>query len=110
MFSFRVDAPTFLVPLTNIKKILFTLNYNINYLTGLVPRLERELRAVRPFESTFNINLASDPTLDAWRGASEFGRVAPPSSYITRADYLEHGADYFAEHCASNRRFALNKH
>jgi actin-related protein len=53
--------------------------------------------------------LASDPALDAWKGASEFGQVASPSAYITQADYQECGADYFAEHCTSNRRYAMNK-
>jgi len=70
-------------------------------------RLEKELMAIRPFRSAFRVNLAADPAMDAWRGASSFGQTAPSSVFITRADYQECGADYFVEHGASNKRFKL---
>ena len=42
---------------------------------------------MRPFQSAFNVNLAKDPLMDAWKGAREFGRTAPASSYVSRAQY-----------------------
>lgn len=69
--------------------------------------MEKEMMAIRPFQSAFQVNLATDPTLDAWRGASLFGRTAPSSVFFTKDDYQEFGADYFVEHASSNKRFKL---
>jgi len=76
-------------------------------LPGLKVRLEKEMMAIRPFQSPFQVNLATDPTMDAWRGASSFARTAPSSSFFTKAEYQECGPDYFIEHAASNKRFKL---
>ena len=65
--------------------------------------------SIRPFQSPFHVNIAADPAGDAWKGAREFGNVAPPSAYLSRAEYQECGSYYFAEHHASNRRFQLIK-
>ena len=65
------------------------------------------MMAIRPFQSPFQVNLATDPTMDAWRGASSFARTAPSSSFFTKAEYQECGPDYFIEHAASNKRFKL---
>ena len=35
-------------------------------LPGLKERLEIDLRAMRPFGSTFEVKVARDPKLDAW--------------------------------------------
>lgn len=42
---------------------------------------------MRPFQSPFNVNLAADPLLDAWRGARDFGKAAPSSAFFDRAQY-----------------------
>ncbi|XP_032792319.2 actin-related protein 5 [Daphnia magna] len=76
---------------------------------GLLPRLKKDLLSMRPFESAFNVNIAADPAGDAWKGARDFARVAPPSAFLSRSEYQEYGPHYFAEHHASNRRFALTK-
>lgn len=65
------------------------------------------MMAIRPFQSAFQVNLAGDPTLDAWKGASCFGRTAPSSVFFTKADYQEYGPDYFIENGVSNKRFKL---
>ena len=75
----------------------------------MVPRLQKDLLSLRPFQSAFNVNKAADPAGDAWRGAREFGKVAPLSSYMSRAEYQECGSQYFMEHRASNRRFTVEK-
>lgn len=80
-----------------------------DHFKGLVPRLQKELLAMRPFQSVFHVNKAADPTGDAWRGARDFGKVAPLSAYLSRTEYEECGPYYFAEHNASNRRFELVK-
>ncbi len=64
---------------------------------------------MRPFESPFNVNIAADPAGDSWKGAREFGKVAPLSAYLSRSEYQECGPYYFTEHYASNKRFALVK-
>lgn len=48
------------------------------------------------------MHTAADPLLDAWRGAAQWAATAPPSAYVTLAEYRERGADYFVEHFASN--------
>ncbi|XP_062616216.1 actin-related protein 5-like [Saccostrea cucullata] len=69
-------------------------------------RLERELLAMRPFQSTFSVSLAKNPILDAWYGARKFA-LSPllMTGSITKADYEEKGSEYLKEHCASNRYF-----
>lgn len=79
------------------------------FIKGLIPRLKKDLLSMRPFESPFNVNIAADPAGDAWKGARDFAKVAPPSAYFSRTDYQECGPHYFAEHHASNRRYALTK-
>ena len=76
---------------------------------GLMPRLQQELRCMRPFESSFAVKRAQDPTLDAWKGAAKFAGSAPASAFVTRSQYQEFGADYFAEHHSSNKRFAFTQ-
>ena len=66
-------------------------------------RLERELLAMRPFQSTFSVTIASNPVLDAWYGARKWSVSPALSLYsITKADYEEKGPEYLKEHCASN--------
>ncbi|XP_048777578.1 actin-related protein 5-like [Ostrea edulis] len=69
-------------------------------------RLECELLAMRPFQSTFNVSIANNPILDAWSGARKLA-LSPllTTSSITKAEYEEKGSEYMKEHCASNRYF-----
>nr|CAD7572586.1 unnamed protein product [Timema californicum] len=73
---------------------------------GLVPRLDKELREMRPFESQFHLTLAADPVLDAWHGAQELIASSSLSRcFVTRAEYEEKGGEFFKEHSASNHYF-----
>ncbi|KPP56896.1 actin-related protein 5-like, partial [Scleropages formosus] len=71
---------------------------------GMKERAERELLAMRPFQSHFQVEMASRPALDAWRGACEWALRNSPgaSGWISRQDYEEKGGEYLSEHCASN--------
>lgn len=74
---------------------------------NMVERFETELRAMRPFQSTFKVTRADDPILDAWRGAAKWGSNKDlfKDGAITKADYLERGGEYLKEHVASNRYY-----
>ncbi|CAG5136503.1 unnamed protein product [Candidula unifasciata] len=69
-------------------------------------RVERDLLQMRPFQSSFNVSCAGNPSLDAWNGARKFS-LSPylNVSSITRQDYEEMGEGYLREHVASNRYF-----
>ncbi|XP_026865610.2 actin-related protein 5 isoform X2 [Electrophorus electricus] len=71
---------------------------------GVKERVERELLAIRPFQSHFKVSLAPQPALDAWFGAREWALRHPIGSqgWISRKDYEEKGGEYLSEHCASN--------
>ncbi|XP_036434541.1 actin-related protein 5 [Colossoma macropomum] len=71
---------------------------------GVKERVERELLAMRPFQSHFKVSLASQSALDAWFGAREWALRNPVGSegWISRQDYEEKGGEYLSEHCASN--------
>ncbi|XP_072046069.1 actin-related protein 5-like isoform X2 [Amphiura filiformis] len=81
------------------------------YLTGgnmsypnLQQRLETELLAMRPFQSTFQVFKADKPSLDAWNGAKKWAQDANQiaSGFVTKAEYEEKGGEYLKEHVASN--------
>nr|XP_046251917.1 actin-related protein 5 [Scatophagus argus] len=74
-------------------------------------RVERELLAMRPFQSHFKVTMASRPALDAWYGARDWalehlppagGPAEAADGWISRQDYEEKGGEYLSEHCASN--------
>ncbi|XP_068688119.1 actin-related protein 5-like [Montipora foliosa] len=68
-------------------------------------RLERELLAIRPFQSTFKVITAANPALDAWFGARKWARALSTnlkSVSVTREEYDEKGGEYLKEHFASN--------
>ncbi|MGH0162109.1 UNVERIFIED_CONTAM: hypothetical protein FKN15_048441 [Acipenser sinensis] len=71
---------------------------------GTRERLERELLAIRPFQSHFQVRMASNPVLDAWYGARDWALMCTDQEegWITRSDYEEKGGEYLKEHCASN--------
>nr|XP_027210017.1 actin-related protein 5-like [Penaeus vannamei] len=74
-------------------------------LPGLKPRIERELLAMRPFESQFNVNLAKNPVLDPWYGARDSADELVTVG-LTRADYQEHGGDRIKHHRRGNKYWA----
>lgn len=70
---------------------------------GLKERLERDIMSFRPFQSSFGVTLASNPSLDPWFGARTF--AANPKNddkFVSREDYVDKGTDYLIEHYASN--------
>ncbi|KAK2181993.1 hypothetical protein NP493_372g02023 [Ridgeia piscesae] len=70
----------------------------------LKERMETDLRAIRPFQSTFAVQVATDPVLGAWLGARQMTRSDQfAACCIRRADYEEMGGEYIKEHFASNR-------
>lgn len=76
-------------------------------IAGLKERLDKELMEIRPFQSTFKVKLARDPSLDAWNGARKFAASSSnlQSYSITRSEYDEFGGEYVKEYYASNRYF-----
>eukprot|EP00064_Thunnus_orientalis_P019559 superscaffoldBa00004946_g19682 len=88
---------------------VFLTGGNMQY-SGMKERVERELRAMRPFQSHFKVTMASRPALDAWYGARDWALEHLPAGggggaaegWISRQDYEEKGGEYLSEHCASN--------
>eukprot|EP00095_Tigriopus_kingsejongensis_P010207 snap_masked-scaffold704_size109063-processed-gene-0.8 protein:Tk10207 transcript:snap_masked-scaffold704_size109063-processed-gene-0.8-mRNA-1 annotation:"actin-related protein 5" len=71
---------------------------------GFKSRLETDLREMRPFQSTFAVHIAQDPTLDAWTGAKDFVREEPLDGiFMSRQEYDEKGTECFKEHRCSNK-------
>lgn len=70
---------------------------------GLLERLNRELREIRPFGSNFQINIAKNTSIDAWYGARDFGLSGNlPEFLVSKKEYEEKGGEYFKEHLTSN--------
>ncbi|KAL6509515.1 Actin-related protein 5 [Orobanche gracilis] len=62
---------------------------------GLNERLEAGIRMIQPCGTPIRILRASDPILDAWRGASAYAAAVQfPQQTFTRADYYEKGEDW----------------
>lgn len=62
---------------------------------GFEERLYRELRTVLPTDAHLGIRHASNPLLDAWKGAAQWTRESGFSNYaVTREEYNEKGAEY----------------
>jgi actin-related protein 5 len=76
-------------------------------LPGLKERLEKELLEMRPFESTFSVKIAGDPSLDAWNGARKFATTGNNVNNfsISKEEYFELGGEYLKENCLSNKYF-----
>nr|XP_028590818.1 actin-related protein 5 [Podarcis muralis] len=71
---------------------------------GMKARIYKELLEMRPFQSSFQVHLASNPVLDAWYGARAWALeyMNRDEGWITRKDYEEKGGEYLKEHCTSN--------
>ncbi|XP_005091605.1 actin-related protein 5 [Aplysia californica] len=69
-------------------------------------RIDWELLQMRPFQSSYNVFCAANPSLDAWNGARKFA-MSPllTAGSITRKDYEEMGEGYLREHVAANKYF-----
>ncbi|XP_054654664.1 actin-related protein 5 isoform X2 [Dunckerocampus dactyliophorus] len=84
---------------------VFLTGGNMQY-PGMKERMERELLAIRPFQSHFKVTMASRPAVDAWLGARDWALEHSPNGgeegWISRQDYEEKGGEYLSEHCASN--------
>ena len=66
-------------------------------------RLERDLLAMRPFQSNFAVYTAKHPILDAWYGARKWSLTPALQTYsVTRAEYEEKGGEYLKESKISN--------
>ncbi|XP_035238228.1 actin-related protein 5 [Anguilla anguilla] len=82
---------------------VFLTGGNMQY-PGMKERVERELLAMRPFQSHFQASVASRPALDAWHGARDWALRSEPGGegWVSRQDYEEKGGEYLSEHWASN--------
>ncbi|XP_037540235.1 actin-related protein 5 isoform X2 [Nematolebias whitei] len=84
---------------------VFLTGGNMQY-PGMKERVERELLAMRPFQSHFKVTMATRPALDAWYGARDWAMEHPAAGgaegWISKQDYEEKGGEYLREHCASN--------
>lgn len=69
--------------------------------------MTREMRQIRPFQSSYCVVIAENTHLNAWHGARDFARSNDFDNYLTtKNDYLEYGGEYVREHYASNRYFS----
>ncbi|XP_050415648.1 actin-related protein 5 [Patella vulgata] len=86
-------------------KCVFLTGGNSN-IPNFKERMEKELLEMRPFQSTFTVYKAANPSLDAWLGARKWS-LSPylKSSCIRREDYNEMGEGYIKEHLLSNQFF-----
>ncbi len=58
---------------------------------GLIPRLEKDLRSLRPIDHAVKLTRASDPLLDAWKGVASLSMHDQSMPWITKSWYDEHG-------------------
>ncbi|KAF7145488.1 hypothetical protein RHSIM_Rhsim04G0164300 [Rhododendron simsii] len=62
---------------------------------GMAERLEAGIRMIRPCGTPIRVVKASDPILDAWRGAAAYAAAMQfPQQTFTRMDYYEKGEDW----------------
>lgn len=76
---------------------IFLTGGNVQY-NGLMERLQNEIRAIRPTNSSFRIRMAKDPGMDSWNGAAKYARDYYEKSmdgysnvWWTREKYEEEG-------------------
>ncbi|KAL4737774.1 hypothetical protein BDV11DRAFT_171676 [Aspergillus similis] len=66
-------------------------------------RFQNDFRACLPLEAQLAVRRASDPILDAWKGAAQWASgSALAKSSISREEYLEKGSEYLKEHDLGN--------
>ena len=73
-------------------------------LPGIKNRLEKDLKEMRPFKSSFKVKVAKYPSCDSWNGAKKFANNFPAdsSAFVSRQQYQEMGSEYLATHLCSN--------
>jgi actin-related protein 5 len=76
-------------------------------LPGLKERLMRELMEIRPFQSSFAVKIAADPSLGCWKGMKKFASSGSnvSSFSISKEEYYEQGGEYIKENALSNRYY-----
>lgn len=63
--------------------------------SGFDDRLREELRSVLPNESVVKLRKATDPLIDAWRGAAQWAREPGfKNSAVTKDEYFEKGSEF----------------
>ena len=63
--------------------------------SGFDDRLREELRSVLPTESVVKLRKATDPLIDAWRGAAQWAREPGfKNSAVTKDEYFEKGSEF----------------
>ena len=76
---------------------VFLTGGNTSYMS-FEERLAQELISVLPIDFETRVRKASDPVLDAWKGAAGWWSTSKVSereaATVTRAEYLEKGSDY----------------
>eukprot|EP01102_Stenamoeba_stenopodia_P011405 TRINITY_DN3499_c0_g8_i1.p1 TRINITY_DN3499_c0_g8~~TRINITY_DN3499_c0_g8_i1.p1 ORF type:complete len:730 (+),score=220.24 TRINITY_DN3499_c0_g8_i1:113-2302(+) len=76
---------------------------------GTRDRIVAEVRAIRPYDQPFDVFLAEDPLLDAWKGASLWTRDEQfHASCLTKLKYDEYGPDHKEMLKGSKPFFASN--
>ncbi|KAL2832571.1 hypothetical protein BDW59DRAFT_106232 [Aspergillus cavernicola] len=66
-------------------------------------RFQNEFRGFLPLEAQLGVRRASDPILDAWKGAAQWASGSHlDKSSISREEYLEKGSEYLKEHDLGN--------
>jgi actin-related protein 5 len=63
---------------------------------------------MRPFQSSFAVKIAKDPSGDAWSGARKFATTGNnmQNYQMTKEEYSELGGEYVKEYYAGNKYFA----
>ena len=78
----------------NILRDVFLTGGNTLFV-GFEERLNKELRAVLPVDAALHLRRATDPLLDAWKGAAQWSKEPTfRQALVTRQDYEERGSDY----------------
>ncbi|KAL3481434.1 hypothetical protein BJX99DRAFT_218998 [Aspergillus californicus] len=66
-------------------------------------RFRNDFRAFLPLDAQLNVRRASDPILDAWKGAAQWASGSElGKSSISREEYMEKGSEYLKEHDLGN--------
>ncbi|KAL5691009.1 hypothetical protein EMGR_007344 [Emarellia grisea] len=70
---------------------------------GFDERIRNELRSYLPVDAQLNVRRASDPVLDAWKGAAQWASGSGLKNHcVSREEYLEKGSEYIKEHDLGN--------
>lgn len=71
--------------------------------SGFEDRLQNELRTVLPVEASIKLRHATNPLLDAWKGAAQWARETEHQQhFVSRDEYQEKGSEYMKEHDQGN--------